>query len=140
MGRLAIRTRTTMIWQKLARLVAVLAAVLFVGHAVATESTFPHAYNHTVAQAGASHLAEDGHGGSEWPHKSSSASGHQHSEADAVKQTCCGEACLMALMPDNEPCLGKPWDVPSEAPMTVAALAGHEPEGLRRPPRLLSSV
>lgn len=128
-----------MIWQKLARLVAVLAAVLFVGHAVAVESTFPHAHNQTVAHAGAS-LFADTYWTGEWTHNLSSTSGHQHSEADAVKQTCCGEACLLAMMPDNEPCLGKPWDVPFKAPMTVAALAGHEPEGLRRPPRLLSSV
>lgn len=124
----------------LAHFVAVLAAVLFVGHAVAAEVSFPHAHNHAGAYAGASFLTADAHGDGGWMHRPLSATGHHHSETEVAKQMCCGEACLLALMPDNEPHLDKPWDVPSKAPLTVAALAGHEPEGLRRPPRLLASV
>ena len=124
----------------LARLVAVLAAILLVGHAVAAESSFPHAHNHAVAHVGASFFTADAHGVGDRTHKPSSATDHQHHSAKTAKQTCCGEACLLALMPDNEPHLDKPWDVPSKAPMTVAALVGHEPEGLRRPPRLLAPV
>ena len=129
-----------MIWQKLARLVAVLAAVLFVGHAVAAESSFPQPHNHAVAQTGAFSLAEDAHGVGDWTHQLFSTTDHQHQDAETAKRMCCGEACLLALMPDNEPHLDKPWDVPFKAPMTIAALVGHEPEGLRRPPRLLASV
>jgi predicted lysophospholipase L1 biosynthesis ABC-type transport system permease subunit len=136
MARTVIRRRIESIWQKLAISVVVLAAVMFVGHAVAAQGTFSHAHNHGVEQAGASHLAADAHGGDEQTHKAPSATDHQHSKAERAKQMCCGEACLLALMPADEPHLAKPWDVPSKALMAVSFLTGQDPEGLRRPPRL----
>lgn len=118
----------------------VLAAIMFVAHAVAAGSTFPRTHNHTVPQAGASYVVEDASGGTHWSCKQSSATDHQHSEGETEKPTCCGEACLMAVMPGEEPHLDKPLDAPSRTLMVVSSLAGQDPDGLRRPPRLLPLV
>jgi hypothetical protein len=140
MAPTVIRRWVASIWQKVAISVVVLAAVMFVGHAVAAQSSFPYAHNHSFKQAGACHLPEDAHEGGEQTHKPLSATDHQHSKAEREKRTCCGEACLMALIPAEAPPLAKPWNVRFKALIAVSSMTGQDPEGLRRPPRLSDRI
>lgn len=137
MGRPAGEAQVTWIWQKLANMIALLAVALFVSHPVAAEGALLHAHDHTMAQAGTPHHVEDALDGPDQSHEHSSVTDHhQHSDTDKGKPTCCGEACLTALMPNDELDLDEPWVAPSKTSMIVFSLVGHDPEGLHRPPRL----
>jgi hypothetical protein len=135
MKRPAIRTKVTSIWQKLASMIALLAVAMFVSHAVAAEGTLLYAHDHAMSQTGAAYLGVDAPDGPDWSHKHSATADHQHGGSQGGKPSCCGKACLMALMPDEELQLAEPWATPSKTFMIVSSLAGHDPEGVRRPPR-----
>ncbi|WP_207101144.1 hypothetical protein [Paracoccus shandongensis] len=113
---------------------------MFVAHGAAAKGALPHAHDHSVASAELSlitgHIpAEPGKN-----HEHSSAVGHKHGTAKDGTAPCCGEACLLALMPDVDIHLNEPWGVRSKSLFVVFSLAGHDPEGLRRPPRRLYRI
>lgn len=124
------------VWQKLASAIAILAVAMFVAHGAAAKGALPHAHDHSVAHAETSLVG--GHTPAEpgGNHEHSSAVGHKHGTAKDGTAPCCGEACLLALMPDVDTHLNEPWGVWSKSRFVVSSLAGHDPEGLRRPPRL----
>ena len=124
------------VWQKLASAIAILAVAMFVAHGAAAKGALPHAHDHSVAHAETSLVA--GHTPAEpgGNHEHSSAVGHKHGTAKDGTAPCCGEACLLALMPDVDTHPNEPWGVRSKSLLVVSSLAGHDPEGLRRPPRL----
>ncbi|MBL3675573.1 hypothetical protein [Paracoccus aerius] len=117
-------------------MIALLAGVMFVSHAVAAEGTLLHAHDHTMAQAVAPYVAEVALDGPDRSHDHSTVTNHQHDGSQDGKLSCCGDACLLALMPDGDLDLEDPWATPSKTFTFVFSLAGHDPEGLRRPPRL----
>ncbi len=135
MRRPAIRAKVTSIWQRLASVIALLAMAMFVSHAVAAEGTLLHAHDHTRAWAVAPHVAEVGFDGPARSYDLPTVTDYQHYGSQDGKLSCCGDACLLALMPDEDLDLEDPWVTPSKATITVFLLAGHDPEGLRRPPR-----
>ena len=124
------------VWQKLASAIAILAVAMFVAHGVAAKGTLPHAHDHSVAHAETSLIAASTPAEPGGSHEHSSAVGHKHGTAKDGTAPCCGEACLLALMPDVDTHLNEPWGVRSKSLFVVSSLAGHDPEGLRRPPRL----
>ena len=136
MGRPDTRTRVASVWQKLASVIATLAVAMFVAHGAAAKGALLHAHDHSVAHAETSlvtgHTAAEPGGN----HEHSPAVGHKHGTAKEGTAPCCGEACLLALMPDVDTHLNEPWGVRSKSLLVVSSLAGHAPEGLRRPPRL----
>jgi hypothetical protein len=132
----AIRTKVTSTWQKLASMIALLSVAVFVSHAVAAEGVLLHAQDHTIAQAEAPYLVEDTPDAPDRSHEHSSVTVHQHSDTGKGKPTCCGEACLIALMLNEALDLDEPWAARSKISMSASSLVGHDPEGLHRPPRL----
>lgn len=141
MGRPATRGRVASVWQKLASVIATLAVTMFVAHGAVAKGAVPYPYghDHPVAHAGTSLIADhvpaeqDGH-------KHSSSVSHKHRTAKDGAAPCCGEACLLALMPDIDTHLSNPWGVRSSSLLRVSSLSGHDPDGLRRPPRLLHRI
>ncbi|WP_306751760.1 hypothetical protein [Paracoccus actinidiae] len=125
----------TSIWQKLASVIALLAVAMFVSHAVAAEGALLHAHDHMMAQAKASHVVDVAFDEPERSHNHSTVSDYQHGASQQGKLSCCGDACLLALMPDEDLDMVDPWETSSKAFIMVFSLAGHDPEGLRRPPR-----
>ena len=124
------------VWQKLASAIAILAVAMFVAHGAAAKGALPHAHDHSVAHAETSLIAASTPAEPGGSHEYSSAVGHKHGTAKDGTAPCCGEACLLALMPDVDTHLNEPWGVRSKSLFVVSSLAGHDPEGLRRPPRL----
>ena len=133
-------TRVASVWQKLASVIATLAVAMFVAHGAAAKGALLHAYDHSVAHAETSlvtgHTAAEPDG----THEHSSAVSQKHGTANDGTAACCGEACLLALMPDIDTHLSKPWGVRSRSLRRVSSLSGHDPDGLRRPPRLLHRI
>lgn len=138
MGRSVTRARVVSVWQKLASAIAVLAVAMFVAHGAAAKGTPPH--DHSVAHAETSLIAGHTAAEPEGTHEHSSAVSHKHGTANDGTAACCGEACLLALMPDIDTHLSKPWGVRSRSLLRVSSLSGHDPDGLRRPPRLLHRI
>ena len=136
MGRPVTRTRVASVWQKLASAIAILAVAMFVAHGVAAKGTLPHAHDHSVAHAETSLIAASTPAEPGGSHEYSSAVGHKHGTAKDGTAPCCGEACLLALMPEVDTHPNEPWGVRSKSLFVFSSLAGHDPEGLRRPPRL----
>ena len=135
MGRSVTRTRVVSVWQKLASAIAILAVAMFVAHGAAAKGPLPH--DHSVAHAETSLIAGHTAAEPEGAHEHSSAVSHKYGTTTNGTAACCGEACLLALMPDIDTQLSKPWGVRSRALLRVSSLSGHDPDGLRRPPRLL---
>ena len=140
MGRPAISTRAASIWQRLASAIAILAVAMFVTHAAAAKDAVSQAHDHTAARAGPSLIVADAPAEPGWSHGASSVVGHKHGTTDDGTPPCCEEACLVALMPATDTHLDERWGVRSKPLMVVASLAGHDPEGLRRPPRLSQRI
>ena len=136
MRRPAISTRAASIWQKLASAIAILAVAMFVTHAAAAKGAVSYAHDHTLAHAGASLIVTDAHAGPDWSHEASASIGHKHGTAKDGTPPCCGDACLTALVPDDNLPLDERWGVRSKPLRVASSLAGHNPEGVRRPPRL----
>jgi len=136
MGRPVTRTRVASVWQKFASAIAILAVAMFVTHGVAAKGVLPHAHDHSVAHPETSLVTGDTSAEQGGNHEHSTAVDHKHGTAKDGTAPCCGEACLLALMPDVDTHLNEPWGVPTKSLFVVSSLAGHDPEGLRRPPRL----
>lgn len=136
MKRLAVSTGPASIWQKLASVIAVLAVALFAMHAAGTQgaAAFPHGPH--LSQAAAAPVTADAAQEPRHGHDRLGLAGHGHDPAGKGSPPCCGEACVAALLPGEEPPLDGPWGPPSRGRMAAASLTGHDPEGLRRPPRL----
>ena len=137
MGRPTISTRAASICQKLASAIAILAVAMFVTHAAAAQGAVSHVHDHTLAHAGALLIAGDAFSAElSSSHKHSSVVGHKHDATEEGTPPCCGDACLLALVPDDNPPLDESWSIRSKPLKVASSLAGHDPEGLRRPPRL----
>lgn len=140
MKRLALGTKVASIRQKLAAAIALLAAVMFVMHAAAAKGTGSYLHDHHLPYAGALLVMGDGAHEPGHRHEHPRAAGHMHGSADKGSPPCCGDACLAALVPDEDPPLGDPWGMPSRCSVTALSLTGHDPERLRRPPRLFHAA
>lgn len=140
MKRPAISTRAASIWQKLASAIAILAAVIFVTHAGAARGAVSYVHDHDLAHAGASLATSGATAKPRCGQEHSFSAGHTHDASDDVSLPCCGEACLLALVPDEEPPVDEPWGMPSRSLMVVSSLTGRVPEGLLRPPRLSQRI
>lgn len=136
MKRLALGTEAASIRQKLATAIALLAAVMFVTHAAAAKGTGSYLHDHHLPHAGALLVAGDGAHEPGHRREHPQVAGHMHGFAGKGSPPCCGDACLAALVPDEDPPLGEPWGMPSRCSVTALSLTGHDPERLRRPPRL----
>lgn len=136
MKRLTLGTKAASIRQKLATTIALLAAVMFVMHAAAAKGTGTHLHDHHLPHAGALLVTGDGAHEPGHRHEHPQVGGHMHGSAGKGSPPCCGDACLAALVPDEDPPLGDLWGMPSRCSVTALSLTGHDPEQLRRPPRL----
>ena len=136
MKRLVLGTKAASTRQKLATAIALLAALMFVMHAAAARGTGSYLHDHHLAHAGALLVTGDGAHDPGHRHEHPQVAGHMHGFADKGSLPCCGDACLAALVPDEEPPLGDPWGMSSRCSVTALSLTGHDPEQLRRPPRL----
>ena len=136
MGRPLTRTKVASVWQILASTIAILAVAMFITHGAAAKGAFPQSHDHSVAHAETSLIAGHTPAKPGWGHEHSSAIGYKHGTTKDGTAPCCGEACLLALMPNIDTHLNKPWGVRSQSLLVVSSLAGQDPEGLRRPPRL----
>lgn len=136
MGRPTTKTKAGSIWQKLASAIAILAVAMFVTYAAAAKSAVSLAHDHTLAHADASLTVTDAHAKPGGSHEASASIGHKHGTARDGTPPCCGDACLLALVPDDNPPLDESWSIRSKPLKVASSLAGHDPEGLRRPPRL----
>ena len=124
------------VWQKLASAIAILAVAMFVAHGVAAKGALPHAHDHSVAHAETSLVADDTPAKPGGNHEHSSVVGHKYGTTDDGTPPCCGDACLLALVPDDNPPLDELWGVRSKSLKVASLLAENDPEGLRRPPRV----
>ena len=61
--------------------------------------------------------------------------GHGHCAPGLGKTSCCGTACFVTLLPGSSQ-VATAGTCGRQAPNTIRAIAGIEPEGPRRPPRL----
>lgn len=136
MERLTVGRKAALLWQKLATALAVLAAVMFVLHAAAAKGAVSFLHDQHLSHAGASVSHGDGAHEAKGRHGCLQVAAHMHGPGDTASSACCDEACLAALVPDDDPPLGDPWGMPSRCALTASALTGHDPERLRRPPRL----
>ncbi|OYS02465.1 hypothetical protein CBF68_08185, partial [Lactobacillus taiwanensis] len=100
MGRPVTRTRVASVWQKFASAIAILAVAMFVTHGVAAKGVLPHAHDHSVAHPETSLVTGDTSAEQGGNHEHSTAVDHKHGTAKDGTAPCCGEACLLALMPD----------------------------------------
>ena len=127
-------------WQTLATAIALLAAVMFVMHAAAAKGSVTYVHGHHLLHAGASLVTGDGVHEPRQGHEHPQVAGQMHGPGDKGLPPCCGEACLAALIPDEEPPVSEPLGMPSRYLIAASSLTGHDPERLRRPPRLSHRV
>lgn len=127
-------------WRKLlASATVFLAAVLFLAHSVIaggmpSHSQGQHDHGHSADQAEQLTVLIDAaapHGAA----KAAASTAHDCHRGDGAPP-CCGDACHLALIPQNSPALQRLWHVGSILLVPASLLSGLALEGLRRPPRL----
>lgn len=131
----SISAGTSAIRQMLARAIAILAVAMLVAHAAAAKGVVSHDHDHALAHAGASLVPGDPQAEPAGGPAHSPALVHAHDASGDDAPPCCGEACLTALLPGEDPLPDRDRSGPSRSVMPVPLLTGRDPEGVRRPPR-----
>lgn len=133
MGRQTTSTPGARLWPMFLNSVVFLAIALFLEHAVVAGGFLPHAHGQTAAPAKLSLTSSDA---------AEVFSSHDHAEAMDQKYhtaggtpACCGDACLVAVMPDEGPGLHREGQVGSKFSVLVSLLSGRALEGPRHPPQ-----
>ncbi|MCZ0963184.1 hypothetical protein [Paracoccus benzoatiresistens] len=134
MRRLAISTDAATLWQKLARALAVLAVVMLAAHGVAARAAVPHGHDHHASPAMAA--PADGYAPARAApgHEHSPVVAHSHRASAEGMPLCCGDACLLGLVPVADHSLPEPWGMPLKSLTGDPSRTGQDPEEPQRPP------